>query len=145
MNNDITSNVTEQKSSSLTPNNLTPSFISGNKRTSGSGQNLIGNNLNPQNSPNIAINKNENHIIPPNNQIPSNNNNINNIIQNQNQTPSLYEDFYTKLPIIMIIILSFILIILVIYYCSRKKWNKVSYYNDESENLDESSGVVYIR
>ena len=45
----------------------------------------------------------------------------------------------------MIIILTIILIILVIFYCSRKKWNKVGYYNEENENLDESSGVVYIR
>ena len=141
MNNYISPSGSSTKKSSSS--NITPSSPSGIKRTSGNGQNLIGNNFIPQKSSHNAINNNMNNPTPLNNPIPSINNNNNNNINdiNQNQIPSIYDDLYTKLPIILIIILSIILIILVIFYCSRKKWNKVGYYEDD----DEGSRVVYIR
>jgi hypothetical protein len=59
--------------------------------------------------------------------------------------PSNTTPTYSRFPMVLMIILLIILIGMVIYYCSKRHWNRVGYFYDESGNQEEGTRVVYIR
>ena len=56
-----------------------------------------------------------------------------------------FDNYFSKFPMVLMIILLMILIGMTIYYCRRRYMNKVGYFYDESGMQDEGTRVVYIR
>ena len=56
-----------------------------------------------------------------------------------------FDNFLSRFPLVLMIILLIILIGMTIYYCRRRYWNTIGYFYDESGIQDEGTRVVYIR